>query len=216
MCRNIIFIWKIRLAIEESKDNAFGIPLDNGTWTGMRGRLQKKVFQTKTIKLLIKCGHDVVAYAIIQSNVGNRYSLYCIFWSCTGVQWNHGTGNLYCWLGLWYSHPIPKPTNFKLRSCRDIFSSGMKIYTNMVSGLNSFAMPKLKCILLLQVWIGLLISILVCIGFVKLFTILSNKYHNDNASGLNTLSEISMYIFGTLTNQGEDFVFTYFNFKLYF
>ena len=84
-------------------------------------------------------------------------------------------------------------------------------HTNMLSGINSFAMAKLKCILFLQVWIGWLISILVCIGCIRLFIVLTNKYYNYQnviSIGFNTLSEVSMYIFGTLTDQGENFVFT--------
>lgn len=35
------------LSIEAAKDNAFGVQLDNGSWTGMRGLLQKRVIRLK-------------------------------------------------------------------------------------------------------------------------------------------------------------------------
>jgi len=45
------------LDMQASKDNAFGVKLDNGSWTGMRGQLQRKVYFNKYFIIIQPVGN---------------------------------------------------------------------------------------------------------------------------------------------------------------
>jgi len=47
------FMWTISINMETSKDNQFGKLLPNGSWTGMRGQVQRMVskFNTNILQL---------------------------------------------------------------------------------------------------------------------------------------------------------------------
>jgi len=59
-----------------------------------------------------------------------------------------------------------------------------------------------------QIWIGLFLSVVACIGCIRLLSVSYRKYlrpdTNDDA-GLTTWGNICIYIFATLTNHGLNF-----------
>lgn len=56
--------------------------------------------------------------------------------------------------------------------------------------------------LLLKVWIGLVLSIFVCIRCIKLLEFLHRNIF-PRSKNLKTMSETSMYVFASITNHGK-------------
>lgn len=57
-----------------------------------------------------------------------------------------------------------------------------------------------------KVWIGLLLSILACIGFIWMMVLVKRKRfgneNDQNMRGFANLNEVGIYVFATLTNHG--------------